>query len=168
MSDRERGSEIVQFVIAVPLVLLVLFAVVQTGAMMLSVNRLTADLTRACRQMDTAGLSLAADKEAFVAGELLGFATQLRPEQLHVSGVVLEAREDGRSSDPAQAGAAVGGMGDGFSSVAQRSDVAQMSFDVAYELPALAALPGLEHQTISRHVLCMRVEGRIVEVEVSP
>ena len=45
----ERGSEIVQSVVAVPLVLLVVFATVQAGGMMLSVNRLTADLARACR-----------------------------------------------------------------------------------------------------------------------
>ena len=87
----ERGSEIVQSVVAVPLVLLVVFATVQAGGMMLSVNRLTADLARACRQMDTAGLAFAVDRERFVADEVLGAATQLKPDLLTVSNVRSEA-----------------------------------------------------------------------------
>lgn len=165
----ERGSEIVQSVVAVSLVLLVVFAAVQAGAMMLSVNRLTADLTRACQQMDTAGLVLAADRERFVADEVLGAATQLRPDLLTVSNVRAEELATMQGARLA-AGAPSGGAGEegarSDAGVVQRTDAVSVSFDVRYELPSLAAIPGLAHCAIARHVVCELMAGRIVEVEV--
>ena len=172
MRQRERGSEIVQAVVAVPLVLLVVFAVMQVGAMMLSVNRLTADLTCACRQMDTGGLALAVNKEAFVQAEVLGAATQLVPERLRIERVILEFRQDEHTAPyekPVDAGAGAPSAAlhtGGVSQLVQQTSVARVSFDVAYDLPALAAVPGLDHRTIARHVECARVEGTVVEVEV--
>lgn len=160
----ERGSEVVQSVVAVSLVLLAVFAVVQVGGMMLSISRLTADLSRACRQMDTAGLALAADRERFVAEEVLGAATQLKPELLQVRNVRMSAAvEEGAGQAPGQ-----GTASDADAGVLQRTDAARVSFDVAYELPSLAAFPGLAHRTIARHVVCEHVEGRVVEVGVGP
>lgn len=153
----ERGSEIVQAVVAVPLLLLIVFSVVQAAGMMLTVSRVSTDITRACWQLDTAGLALAGDKEAFVKSELLGAATQLQADRLSVDSVVLSF-----ASDEGQFGTTEGNL-----SVAQRTSVAQASFDVAYDLPVLAAIPGLDERTITRHVACARTEGRIVEVEVS-
>ena len=48
----------------------------------------------------------------------------------------------------------------------QRTDAVSVSFDVRYELPSLAAIPGLAHCAIARHVVCELMAGRIVEVEV--
>ncbi|MEI3231456.1 MAG: hypothetical protein V8S24_09650 [Gordonibacter pamelaeae] len=158
-----------QSVVAVSLVLLVVFATVQAGAMMLSVNRLTADLARACRQMDTAGLVLAADRERFVADEVLGAATQLKPDLLTVSNVRSEALAAMQGARLA-AGAPSGGAGEegagSDAGVVQRTDAVSVSFDVRYELPSLTAVPGLAHRTIARHVECEQLAGRIVEVEV--
>ena len=165
----ERGSEIVQSVVAVSLVLLVVFAAVQAGAMMLSVNRLTADLTRACRQMDTAGLVLAADRERFVADEVLGAATQLRPDLLTVSNVRAEelaTMQGVRLAAMAPSGGAGEEGARSDAGVVQRTDAVSVSFDVRYELPSLAAIPGLAHCAIARHVVCELMAGRIVEVEV--
>ena len=50
--------------------------------------------------------------------------------------------------------------------VVQRTDAVSVSFDVRYELPSLAAIPGLAHCAIARHVVCELMAGRIVEVEV--
>ena len=161
----ERGSEIVQSVVAVPLVLLVVFATVQAGGMMLSVNRLTADLARACRQMDTAGLAFAVDRERFVADEVLGAATQLKPDLLTVSNVRSEAL--GARLAPGATSRAAGEEGAGAGAgIVQRTDAVRVSFDVRYELPSLMAVPGLAHRTIARHVECEQLAGRIVEVEV--
>ena len=144
----ERGSEIVQSVVAVPLVLLVVFATVQAGGMMLSVNRLTADLARACRQMDTAGLAFAVDRERNVRSEALGA----------VQGARLAPGATSRAAGEEGAGAGAG--------IVQRTDAVRVSFDVRYELPSLMAVPGLAHRTIARHVECEQLAGRIVEVEV--
>lgn len=165
VSERERGSEMVQFLVVVPLVLLVLAAALQVGAVMLSIDRLTADVTRACRQLDAAGLSLAADKERFVKDELLGAATQLQPELLTVRDVRLSFDSDANSS---LALAHPGSVEDGLLVIEERTSNGHFSFDVAYELPSLAAIPGMEHRSIARHVECARTEGRVVEVEVSP
>ena len=174
MSERERGSEIVQAVIAIPLVLLVLFAVIQVGIMMLSINRLTADMVRACRQMDTAGLAVALDKEAFVATELLGASTQLQPELLHVSRVSLGFHEDEQASKFPQVEKTPGGTEapGGVEKVAnpalsQRTNLSDLSFDVTYEIPLLAHVPGLARTTISRHLECAQTNSRIIEVEVT-
>lgn len=165
----ERGSEIVQSVVAVPLVLLVVFVTVQAGGMMLSVNRLTADLARACRQMDTAGLAFAVDRERFVADEVLGAATQLKPDLLTVSNVRSEAlgAVQGARLAPGATSRAAGEEGAGAGAgIVQRTDAVRVSFDVRYELPSLMAVPGLAHRTIARHVECEQLAGRIVEVEV--
>ena len=163
MSGCERGSEVVQAVVAVPLVLLVVFAVMQAGGMMLSTHRLTADLVRACRQMDAAGLLLARDKEAYLESELLGPASQLQPERLRIANVELEFYQEGGSEGSPKVEADP--PSDGRSpSIGQRASIARVSFDVAYDMPSLAMLPGLPGQTISRHLVCSRVESRVVEV----
>ncbi|MEG0417419.1 pilus assembly protein [Gordonibacter sp.] len=166
MNRCERGSEVVQAVVAVPLVLLVVFAVVQMGGMMLSTHRLSADLVRACRQMDTAGLLLAGDKEAYLKSELLGPASQLQPERLRVEHVEfkLDQREGSENVPGTTEASPSGGR---LSSIGQRTSIAKVSFDVVYEMPSLMAFPGLSGQAVSRHLACTRVEGRVVEVEVN-
>ncbi len=164
-SAPERGSEIVQSVVAVPLVLLVVFAAtVQAGGMMLSVNRLTADLARACRQMDTAGLALAVDRERFVADEVLGAATQLKPDLLTVSNVrseVLGAVQGARFAPGATSRAAGeegagAGAGDGAAH-GYRARVVRRALRAA--LPDGGAGAGPPHDRTARRVRAAGREG---------
>ncbi len=156
MRRAEHGSEAIQAVVAVPLILMVVFSIVQVGATMLTIDRLSADLGRACNQLDVGGLGLAEDKEAFVRMEVLGSATQLLPDRLQVDNVVFANSSRNKSVE--------GRRSNGL--VSQRTDAADVSFDVSYEIPVVFELPGLSHRVIARHVECRRVEGRIVEVEV--
>lgn len=172
MNRREAGGEIVQAVVAMPLVILVVFAVVQVGGMMLATHRLAADLTRACRQIDAAGIALAEDREEFVKRQVLGIASQLQPERLHVEKVGLAFDEYPEEIGSSTAAGWSGGTGDGAAlsasppSLGQRTSVARVSFDLAYDLPLLMALPGLPEQRVCRHVACSHIEGRVTEVEV--
>lgn len=155
MNGSERGSEIVQFVVAVPLLLFAVFIVVQVGGMTLAASQVSSELSQAGRRMDAAGLARASDKEAFVKAEIVGAATQLRPDRLRVERVRVE---DGRrrfSSDRA----------DGMS-IEQRTSSIVLSYDVFYDLPSMLDAPGLSNQTLRRHVRCEIVSGKAVEVEV--
>lgn len=172
VNRREGGGEVVQAVVAMPLVILVVFAAVQVGGMMLTTHRLAADLTRACRQIDVAGIALAQDREEFVKLQVLGAASQLQPERLHVEKVTLAFDENlGRAGGPAAAGSSGGAGGEAAlsasqSSLGQRTSIARISFDLAYDLPLLMELPGLPKQRICRQVECSPIEGRVMEVEV--
>lgn len=150
----ERGSEIVQFVVAVPLLLLVMFSIMQIGGMMLATSQVSSQVTRACRQLDVGGFERATDKATFVRREVLGSVTQLRPENLQVDHVEWQRRQE-RSSGSHDEGV-----------LEQRTSVASISYDVAYRLPAIADLPGLSGRTIARHVDCSLVDGRVIEVEL--
>lgn len=155
-ADVERGSEVVQFVVALPLLLLVVFAVVQLGGMTLAASQLSSEITRACRQLDVAGLERAADKEVFLKEEILGASTQLRAESLHVEHV--SWRRAATRSSGEETGLAI----------EQRTTAVELSYYVRYELPSLIQLPGLSGQMLVRKVESSLVEGRTIEVEVKP
>lgn len=156
LGDAERGSEVVQFVVVLPLLLLVVFAVVQIGGMTLVTSQLSSEITRACRQLDIAGLERAADKEAFLEAEILGASSQLKAELLQVDHVNWR-REAKRSTDEGQALA-----------IEQRTTAVMLSYNVRYEMPSLMQAPGLSGHVLMRTVESTFVEGRTIEVEVKP
>ena len=152
MTAPERGSEAVQFVIALPLLLLVVFGTMQLGGMELAASQLSSEITRACRQVDAGGLSQAADKEAFVKAGLLGASTQLSPDRLAVDAVQWRAVRDRRE------GPLPGG------SVEERTDRGSLEYDVRYRIPSILALPGMGERSVARHVRSECVAGRVVEL----
>lgn len=152
----EQGSEVVQFVVTLPLLLLVVFAVVQIGGMTLATSQLSSEITRACRQLDVAGLERAANKEAFIESEILGASSQLKAESLQVDNVIWQ-RKAHRST------------GEGKTlALEQRTAAVELSYNVRYELPSLLQVPGLSESVLVRKVESSLVEGRTIEVEVKP
>ncbi|OUO92164.1 pilus assembly protein TadE [Gordonibacter sp. An230] len=156
MSENERGSEIVQFAVTVPLLVLVVFATMQLGGMALAASQLSSEITRACRQFDAGGFERATDKEAFVEEGIVGASSQLRPESLHVERVRWERETRQEGSDSA------GGA------IEQRTSLLALSYDVRYELPSILDVPGLSGRSLERSVLGVFSEGRVIEVEVGP
>lgn len=155
MRGWEHGGETVQFALTVPLFLLVLLGIIQVGGMTLVASQLSSEVTRSCRQLDVAGLQQAADKGRFVEGEILGASTQLAAENLHVSDVRVEWRQDESGSV----------LGEGLSSD-QSTSVARLSYALRYDVPSALDIPGLSGQSLFRHVDCTYVAGRVVEVSV--
>ena len=154
MRRNDRGGEVVQFVVALPLLLLVVFSIVQLGTMTFVASRLSSEITRACLQLDAAGLERAVDKEAFVKAEVLGSASQLKGSALQVSDVRWR-RETRRSAKELEGG-----------SIEERTIALEFSCVVRYELPSVVAVPGLSGQVLARSVKASLAEGRVVEVEV--
>lgn len=150
----ERGSEIVQFVVVLPLLLAMLFSIMQLAGMMLATSQVSSEITRACRQLDVVGFQRAADKERFVKDGILGASTQLDPDRLSVGGVTWAYEKRTQRQD----------VEDG-SVLEQEALVAIASYDVRYRLPAIADLPGLTGKVLERHVRCSLVDGRTIEIE---
>ncbi len=153
MRTCERGSEVVQFVIVLPLLLVVLFSIMQLAGMTLAASQVSSEITRACRQLDVAGFELAADKERFIEEGILGASTQLDPDRLQVDRV-------GWTSERTKREGAVrdGGV------IEEQATVVEASYDVRYRLPAIADLPGLTGRVLERHVQCSFVDGRAIEI----
>lgn len=156
MSGPDRGSEVVQFVLAVPLLLFMVFAIIQLGGMMLSANQLSADISRACRQLDVVGFESALNKETFIKEGILGKSTQLKESNLQVSAVQSKKDEQcltGRLPDQ--------GL------VEQRTATTTLTYDVGYAVPSFLAVPGLSDGLLSRHVTCVYVDGRAIELALA-
>lgn len=154
MRKCERGSEIVQFTVALPLLLAVVFSIVQLAGMELAASQVSSEITRACRQFDAAGFETASNKERFVKEAILGFSSQLDPERLAVERVrwgYEKAVQEQKVPD----GSVIG----------QRSTVVTASYDVRYRMPSIVDVPGLTERTLERHVQCSFIDGRVIEVE---
>lgn len=149
----ERGSEVVRFVIVLPLLLAVVFSIVQLAGMTLAASQLSSEITRACRQLDATGFELAANKERFVEEGILGASTQLDPARLHVEHVSWTSERTKREQPVRDGGA-----------IEEQSTVIEASYDVSYLLPAVADLPGLAGRVLKRHVRCSFVDGRAIEI----
>ena len=143
----------VQFVIVLPLLLAVVFSIVQLAGMTLAASQLSSEITRACRQLDAAGFELAANKERFVEEGILGASTQLDPARLHVEHVSWTSERTKREQPVRDGGA-----------IEEQSPVIEASYDVSYLLPAVADLPGLAGRVLKRHVRCSFVDGRAIEI----
>ena len=135
----ERGSEVVQFVIVLPLLLAVVFSIVQLAGMTLAASQLSSEITRACRQLDATGFELAAN--------------QLDPARLHVEHVSWTSERTKREQPVRDGG-----------TIEKQSTVIEASYDVSYLLPAVADLPGLAGRVLKRHVRCSFVDGRAIEI----
>lgn len=149
----EQGSEVVQFVVALPLLLVVLFSIVQLAGMMLATSQVSSEITRACRQLDAGGFELAADKERFIKDGIAGASTQLNLERLDVEHVQWRR---GRTVQEREAWD--GGR------IEQQATVVTASYDVCYRLPVIANLPGFTERTLERHVECAFVDGQTIEI----
>lgn len=155
MRESEQGSEVVQFALVVPLLLFLLFSIMQIGGMILSANQVSSEITRACRQLDVAGLQRAVDKEGFVKRGIMGASTQLKGEYLQVNDVRM--RSENMSSSGAYEGAGA---------IEQRTATMKLSYDMSYEVPSFLAFPGLADRRFVRHVECSYVAGRAIEVSM--
>ena len=145
----------VQFALAMPILLFVLFAIVQVAGMMLSANQITSDVTRACRQLNVAGLQRATDKEAFVKEGILGASTQLKSENLHVEHVRMKSDQAVSRGQLEEEGV-----------IEQRTSTTRLAYDLKYEVPSILTFPGLADREFARHVECSFVAGRDIEVSL--
>ncbi len=151
MSESERGGEIVQFVIATPLFLALLFSCVQVACTMFSTQLVSSEVVQACLQMDTGGLTIAPDKEAFVKSQIIGSSTQLVAKNLSVKDVKIAPRKT-RASRRA-------GGGETLSSNTAGTD---FSCEISYRVPGIFACVGMP-QTLSRQVVWTSVDERVIE-----
>lgn len=156
MSLCERGNETIQFTMVVSVLLLIVFGTVQIGGMMLSANRLSSDVLRACRQLNATGIERAVDKEEFVKSHILDRSGQLTANSLSIDHVVYSSIQVDRSH-----------VAEGKESIALRKEKTAVSFDLSYEIPSFIDLPGLSGQTLERRVECVCAGRSVVEVRMA-
>lgn len=157
MRSNERGGEVIQFVVAVPLLLLVVFGTAQVSATVLSSAQLSSEITRVCRSVDGIGVVQAPDKGAFIKEQIIGASTQLDAASIAVANVRVAQSDLPSSVEEGALGA-----------LRREGSIVSLSYDISYQVPSIVSLPGYRDQTLSRHVQCSFASGRVVELEVSP
>lgn len=151
----ERGSEIVQFAIVVPLLLFTVFAIIEVAGGALAVIRVSSDLVGACMSFDVASIEASGGGAVAVKAAIVEASDGLDPSRLTIANV--EMFESGREASS---------LGANDASIVQRTRWARSSFDVSYELPVMIGLGGEGGWRIERHVEWSRDGMREIEVEV--
>ncbi len=154
MFRKEEGSELVQFVCVMPLLLALVFGIIQVAVVMFSAEVFFSEVSQASLRIDTAGLVAAGDRERFVADEIVGQATQLDASSLVVKNVVVSTRRDGSAWDEAEG------------ALKTRLVVTDVSFDALYAPSSISAIPGWPSGGFSRHISFSCNDERAVEVRV--
>ena len=154
MFRRESGSEIVQFVCVMPLLLAIVFGIIQVALTMFSAEVFFSEVSQASLRIDTAGLVAAVDKERFVADEIVGQVSQLDAASIEVKNVVVGTRRDGMAWDEAEGG------------LKTRLVATDVSFDALYRPASIIVIPGWSNEGFSRHVSFSCNDVRAVEVQV--
>lgn len=153
MARDEFGSEAVQFVFAVILLLMLMFGALYVSCFTSTAAMMSSELSRACLRLDTASLAKSPDKGRFIAAEIAGESSQLNLACIEVSDVRVEMHKT-VASWPG-------------SGMQQRSDVASVSFSVSYRLPVELSIAQAQHAVLARHVSCSIENERVSEVSVS-
>ena len=153
MARNELGSEVVQFVFAVILLLTLMFGTLYIVCYTSSAIMLSSELSRACLRLDAAGLAESPDKARFIAAEIAGESSQLKLGNIDVNDVRVETREKSAASPE--------------NSLQQRSKVASVSFSISYRLPVELSLEQVQNAALERRVVCSIENERVSEVSIS-
>lgn len=155
MVHKEHGSEVIQFVLVVPLFLFLLFFAIQIACSFFTLQLASSELTQASMRMNTSGLIAAKDKDAFVKSEILGSSSQLVSERLDVTDAKV-------STSKTKLNNSVGGSLD----VSQNTSSSTCTATVTYSVPMVFLAPGFPH-TLTRHLEWVCIDNHTIETKVS-
>lgn len=153
MKNNESGSEAIQFIFAIVLLMLLLFGSLYIACYTASASIFSSELSQACLRLDTAGLAESRDKSRFVAREIVDESSQLDFESIQVDDVRIDLSN--KSSEGIDGG------------VRQRAMISSVSFSVRYRLPLVFSVGDAMRPQLERRVFCAIENERISEVAVT-
>lgn len=153
----ERGNAIIQFLAAVMFLVVFLFGSIQLCGTMFTMNSVASEITRACYQADTAGLTLAGNKNTFLKNAIATETSQLSTDRL----VVTNAKATTKSVEESAP------RGGELATLTSKTDQTIIEFDVSYNVPFAIDLPGLNDQVLKRHISFVRIDERTIELSTS-
>lgn len=152
----EDGSQVVQAVVAIPMLLMFALSSIQLSFVAASEAALSSQIQKAVAVVNAAELG-AADKDAALKALISREGSMIDPDSLDVANttVTYPSRTSLASSVD---------DGSGASSISKNVQTARIEADVSYRMPTMINAFGFGEMTLARHVSCVQTVEAKVEV----
>lgn len=145
----EQGAETVELAIALPIVFIVCFAVVQLALTLFTSNSLSSQISSASWNINPQELAESSDPNKTVKDTILEYSVGLVPDSLEVTNAQVSFETN---NEETALPAVDKNTNLGITEFAHDQTLARIQVDISYDVPSIMDFAGLDLLDLSRHL----------------